>query len=90
MAKFFGNVWDAVPPNTAINGRIVIYNGGNRISILIILHYNDIGKDSKADFGRCAMLKLNILNINNFLRLILEVSSPGDYMGIVSYYAGDC
>ena len=27
---------------------------------------------------------------NNCLRLILEIPNPGDYMSIVSYYAGDC
>ena len=27
---------------------------------------------------------------NQCLRLMLEIPNPGDYMGIVSYYAGDC
>ena len=26
----------------------------------------------------------------NYLRLVLEISNPKDYMRIVSYYVGDC
>lgn len=26
----------------------------------------------------------------NYLKLSLEIPTPGDYMSIVSYYAGDC
>lgn len=133
LVKRSGNVWDAARLNIVISGRIMIYNGGNRIFILADPYYNDTCKDSEAGFGRCAMLKMNILNISNFLevvnscvgkvcmvdsegkrtdinknyfaqsrlrdqyrnnknclRLTLEISNPGDYMGIVSYYAGDC
>ena len=73
---------------------------------LCLLHYNDTCKENQQfTGGEHRMVKLNILNMENFLdtvnacigkvymlcpSLILEIPNPTDYMNIISYYAGDC
>ena len=59
------------PQNIGENGRIVIDKGRNKIFFLRCLHYNDTCKVNQLfTGGECKMLKLNILNMKNFLNTV--------------------
>ena len=56
------------PQNIGGNGRIVIDKGRNEIFFQRTLHYNDTYKVNQLfTGGECKVLKLNILNMKNFL-----------------------
>ena len=105
LEKLFVSTHIVHQQNIGENGRIVINKGINEIFFLHFLHYNDTCKVSQQFVGgECKGVENQLQwgkkiqdslwqqyrqNVN-CLRLVLETTNPTDYMGIVSYYAGDC
>ena len=59
------------PPNIGENGRIVIDKGRNELFFLRRLHYNNTCKGNPLfTGGECKVVKLNILNMKNFLETV--------------------
>ena len=68
MVKSFGDMHIVHPQNIGGNGRIVIDMGRNEIFSYVPLHYNDTCKaDRLFTGGECKVLKLNILDMKDFL-----------------------
>ena len=68
LEKFFGNMHIVHLQNIGENGRIVVDKGRKEMFFLCFLHYNDTCKVNQSfTVGECKVIKLNILNMKNFL-----------------------
>ena len=75
LERFFENTHIVHPQNIGENGRIVIDKGRNEIFFLFLLHYNDTCKVNPSfTGGECKVVKLNILNMKNFLDTVNSCS----------------
>ncbi len=75
LERFFENTHIVHPQNIGENGRIVIGNGRKEIFFLCLLHYNDTCKVNPSfTGGECKVVKLNILNMKNFLDTVNSCS----------------
>ena len=74
LERFFENTHIVHPQNIGENGRIVIDKGRKEIFFLFLLHYNDTCKVNPSfTGGECKVVKLNILNMKNFLDTVNTV-----------------
>ena len=75
LERFFENTHIVHPQNIGENGRIVIDKGRKEIFFLFLLHYNDTCKVNPSfTGGECKVVKLNILNMKNFLDTVNSCS----------------